>query len=256
VSIQLDHIGYLGPDIDPMIKVFQTLGFKVTGPSVLHTSGQGSAPGDAVQTSAHVMFRDSYIELTSVSPCPPGYHLEPYMGSETAIRLLVLNTSNADETRAALKQAGHPVSTVQQASRELSYGGGDTAHFSWFSVSGDPLPGTLTAWVEHQSRQAVFRQKVMSHPNTVTGISALIHQAGEFPAFLVDADRGDVPVKASNGSNRASAFFTGVEMTAGDIRVCASCLRENRVPFELRDDVIEVAASEAAGARLYIRPDQ
>jgi hypothetical protein len=252
MKINLDHVGFLGSDIERMVSVFTALGFHVTGPATFRSNTQGSGNPASVQRSAHIVFQGTYIELTSVSPCGPGHHLAAYQGLDEGVRLLILNSGNADRARADLLASGCAVSDVQGAARKLTYGAGEIVGFRWFSAPPETVPDTLTAWVEHLNAAAIFDSKVMQHPNTVTGITVLLHRSGLLPGIVED-DQGKVLLEEDQRAPMANVFFTGLELAAQDIQLCAGLLRGNAVPFQLNQGVIEVPASHAAGARLRIR---
>ena len=76
MMLPLDHIGILGSDITEMVNAYRSLGFHVTEPERLN-AGAGGDFGR--QYSAHVMFENTYIELTAVEDCQSEHHLAPYM---------------------------------------------------------------------------------------------------------------------------------------------------------------------------------
>jgi hypothetical protein len=251
VKIPLDHVGYTGPDIGRLAAAFRTLGFIVTGPEVLHTSSSSPLASNAVQRSAHVLFDETYIELTSVDPCPADHHLAPFQGPESAIRLLVLATGNARQRAEMLSRAGLPSSGVSEASRRLDYGECGTARFRWFSLKGQPIPHTLTACVEHRTREAVFHDEVRGHPNTISRILALHHRPGSVPVALRQGSGPKIELRESEAAS-SNAFFTGLTLQAEDLQTCTRIMRDNGVSCVVEPGRLKVPASEAAGAFLVI----
>jgi hypothetical protein len=251
MRIPLDHIGYLGPDTEMLVATFRRLGFRTVGPSALATDSE-HLPGEPVQRSAHIMFADSYIELTSVQPCPPGHHLAPYQRGRPAVSLLVLKAADAEREAGDLAEAGVAVSAVSEASRRLDYGERATARFLWFSILEDPLPGTLTAFVEHLTREAVFNPEVAVHPNTVTGIDALRHRPGALPDFLAGDEESSIELIES-GEGASGNFINGVDLRAHDLGACEDLLRAKDVPYVRDSGCLRVGAEHAAGATLRIR---
>ena len=256
MRLPLDHVGFVGADTQQLAETFRALGFHVTKPAVLSTSNTNDLSQKAVQSSAHIMFRNSYIELTSVKPCPPDHHLAAFQGQDNAIRLLVLHSEDAGQRAEQLFRAGLAVSDVSTASRALLYGKQDTAQFRWFSLLDDPVPRTLTVFVEHQTREAVFHQEVSQHPNSINRISALHHRPGSIPGALCDdsayqVDLIETPAKEP-GENPAGPFFVGMTLQAKNLLSCERDLGENQVPFECKGSSLYISATHAAGAVLYI----
>lgn len=257
MRLPLDHVGFVGADTQLLAATFQALGFHVTEPATLSTSSAHDFSQNAVQSSAHIMFRHSYIELTSVNPCPPDHHLAAFQGKNNAIRLLVLHSDDAGQRAEQLSRAGLAVSDVSTASRTLPYGKHETAYFRWFSLRDDPVPLTLTAFVEHQTRDALFQQEISQHPNSVTGISALHHQPGIIPGNLCSGsghqvDLIETPVTGL-GDYHADPFFVGMTLQATNLSNCEQVLLKNFVPFERNEDSLRISATHAAGAFLYIK---
>ena len=249
MKLPLDHVGYLGRDTDRMAAVFCRLGFNVVGPAVLSAPGGG---GGAVQRSAHVMFRGNYIELTSVDPCPADHHLAPYREAADAIRLLVLKSGSIEETAARLSGAGLAVSDVREAHRLLTYGRREQARFRWIALPGDPLPGTLTACVEHLTPAAVFEPAAARHPNTALGILGLHHRPGAIPAAL-GSEGGCAVDWIEDPDAPAGRFISGIDLLAGDLDRCAAVLQANGVPAAADGPCLRVPADEAAGAFIRFR---
>lgn len=249
MRIALDHIGFLGGDTRQMTETFRNLGFQVVGPAALSVGSAQSS--EAVQTSAHVMFSDHYIELTSVNPCPSSHHLAPYRELGEAIRLLVLGTDDIENTAEDLNRKGQGTSEILAASRKLSYGTGQQARFRWLAMEPDPVPGILSGFVEHQDAAAVFDVTATAHLNTATGISALHCVGGEVPKAMRLGHGRKVDLK---GDQRASSerFFNGLDIHIDDPDACERSLQAGSVVYKRSNDVLIVPASAACGAELRL----
>ena len=65
-ALQLDHIGFLTASLEHSIAAWRRLGFSVTSPRVLwQTAGAETVPRSLGQSSAHVMFNRTYLEITA-----------------------------------------------------------------------------------------------------------------------------------------------------------------------------------------------
>lgn len=250
MKIALDHLGWLAPDVHRLVAVFTALGFRVVGPVPLQ-AGVASHPD--VQWSAHVMFRDTYLELTSVSAAAADNPLQRWRTSPAGVRLVVLRTGDADAMQARLAAAGWRVTDVQHAQRRLAYGGQGVARFRWFGLRGEPLPGTLAAWVQHLDREALFDASVSVQPNTVHGIEALHHAAGQWPDALADENAGNVELRRFDPVQRDASAVTGVDFVALDLDACARAMRSAGVPFSQQREYLQVSADDAAGTLLRFR---
>ena len=257
MKIALDHLGWLGPDVRRLVDVFEALGFRVLGPVPLHS---GATTGPAVQWSAHVMFRDTYLELTSVSEGAVGNPLYRWRSDPPCVRLVLLRAVDAAAERARLAASGLPVRDVQHAERRLVYGARGVARFRWFGLGDDsvpgtefPVPGTVVAWVQHLDRETLFDTSVVDQPNTVFAIEA-VHCVGEpWPDALTDEVAGNVELRRSAEARPAACAIVGVDFVAHDLDACARALRSGGVPFSETGGYLEVSAADAAGARLRFR---
>lgn len=247
MNIALDHLGFLGQEIHAMVARFQAMGFRIVGPAPLDP---GTGTDANAQQSAHVMFNDRYIELTAAPNCPPGHHLAPFKGLSAGIRLLVLTCEDADAQRRRGLASGLHAGEVHEASRRLAYGSGATARFRWFGLKKECLPGTLTGWVQHLTPEQVFDPVAMDHPNTVTGIEAvLFHRAALPPQLRSTSGVGVVEVEHL----APDPFVGGLLLAAADLGRCREVLSENRVPHADRGGELRIAARDALGAELRIR---
>jgi hypothetical protein len=248
MNIALDHLGILGADIHAMVAGFRALGFHVVGPAPLDP---GTGADVQAQQSAHVMFADSYIELTAAPDCPPEHHLAPFIGLAPGIRLLVLACTDAEAERLRVQAAGLRPTAVHQASRQLAYGGGATAQFRWFGLERECLPGVLTGWVQHLTRAEVFDAAVMDHPNTVTDVEAVLFHDADLPPQLAAA-RGGIEARQEDGLE-PDPLIGGLVLAAADLGRCRQVLEDQRVPCGDRGDSLHIAARDAFGAELWIR---
>ena len=214
MMLPLDHIGILGSDITAMANAYRSLGFQVTEPERLN-AGAGGDFGR--QYSAHVMFKNTYIELTAVEGCQSEHHLAPYMRLPGGVRILILQSDCAEKERQRIQATGLSVSPLFTAERPLTYGDRTMARFCWFALEPQPLDQLLIGWVEHLTREAVFRSDG-PHGNTATDITGLHFSACDLPKSLVTG-RG-VFCSMSEQSSEAQVV-SGLELVVEDLRACA-----------------------------------
>ena len=80
MRLDVDHIGILGADIDALVDEFRGLGFSIVGPAELTAIDADGTQRGLGQHSAHIMFADTYIELTSVVEPLPIWDPDPIAG--------------------------------------------------------------------------------------------------------------------------------------------------------------------------------
>ena len=213
MMLPLDHIGILGSDITAMANAYRSLGFHVTEPERLN-AGAGGDFGR--QYSAHVIFENTYIELTAVENCQSEHHLAPYMRLPGGVRILILQSDCAEKEREGIQSTGLSASPLFTAERPLTYGDRTMARFCWFALEPRPLNQLLIGWVEHLTREAVFRSDG-PHGNTATDITGLHLSASDFPASL--AKSHGVHCSMSEQSSEAQVV-NGVELLVEDLSAC------------------------------------
>ena len=118
-TLEVDHVGVLGPSIRALAAAWERLGFRVVGPEELMGVGDDGEPRGMGQFSAHVMFPDDYIELTAVEKPAPEHHLAQFRDAAAGLRLLILGTNDIDARHAACASAGLAPAPVQRAAREI-----------------------------------------------------------------------------------------------------------------------------------------
>lgn len=197
------------------------------------------------------MFRDTYLELTSVADGAVGNSLHRWRADPPCVRLVLLRAVDAGAERARLASAGLPVRDVQHAERRLIYGAGGVARFRWFDS--DSVPGTVVAWVQHLDREALFDPDVIDQPNTAYAIEAVHCAATDWPAVLADEDTGNVELCYDASRAAATGTVVGVDFLVRDIEACARALSASGTPFKHEAGFVEVSPDVACGTRLRFR---
>lgn len=173
-ALAVDHLGIVVRDLAAEVAAWRAAGFRVSDPQPL--MGR-SADGQAVplgQSSAHVVFENGYVELSS-PVTGSGNHLEPYLAKGEGVRILVLAASEAEAARRALLARWPRVPDVREASREVTVDGASArALFHWFPLPFDVVPGVLSAVVEHRSRPLVLHSSLVLHDNGWRRIAGVV----------------------------------------------------------------------------------
>jgi catechol 2,3-dioxygenase-like lactoylglutathione lyase family enzyme len=97
----IDHVGLVGRDIHKMVAAFRGLGFTVTEPAQLTQPDPEGNPVPLGQLSAHVIFPDTYLELTAVEHPGQGNHLDKWLARHEGLHILAFRAANAQASCAA-----------------------------------------------------------------------------------------------------------------------------------------------------------
>ncbi len=134
IGLPVDHIGVVVHDLDAEVAAWREAGFQVSDPVPLMAAGPDGETRPLGQASAHVVFRNGYVELSSPVP-GSGNHLEPYLAEGEGVRILVLAASDAQAARQRLLPLWRDLPEVRQASRRVTIGATERiADFRWFPL--------------------------------------------------------------------------------------------------------------------------
>lgn len=185
-GLAVDHIGVVVRDLAREIACWRGLGFNVSDPVPLMGSDGDGRPMPLGQSSAHAVFENSYVELSSPVP-GSGNHLERYLAGGEGVRILVLAAEDADAARAAVACSRPGCPTTRPASRAIRVADRDeVAHFVWFPLPVDVVPGVLSAVVEHRTPGLVFHPSLADHPNGARRVARFLVR-GDPAAFALPA---------------------------------------------------------------------
>lgn len=172
----IDHLGVVGRDITAMVAAYIRLGFAPTEPVPL-MGVVNNEPVPLGQDSAHLIFADSYVELSGVTSTDPAHHLAPFLKRRNGLHILAFGCDNADSAHNTLSAQGLDVPAVQGASRTVTYGSQHgEAQFKWFKAPDSLGDEGFVCLVEQVTPALVFQPPVEGHPNgalSVTGVTIL-----------------------------------------------------------------------------------
>ncbi len=171
----LDHLGIAVRQIEPLLALFRQLGFAPTAPRELQRLNDHGQLEPLGQVSAHLVFADTYVELSAVPDPASGNHLEPFLDRYQGLHILALRSPDLDAARQQCTAAGLHPSELQQAGRRIEYGDrhGD-ARFRWWMLPADELPDGLLCHVDNQTPELVFQPAVQAHLNGALGVTGVI----------------------------------------------------------------------------------
>ena len=209
IRIEVDHVGILGPDIDALVSIAETLGFNVYGPVELCGEDREGDVVSLEQQSAHIVFGEDYIELTAVQSKSPTHHLARFLDKPWGQRLLLLATRDIEAAAASADKAGLDPGPLQRASREVDYGAGGIAEFRWCALPPEVWPEALICYVEHRTPELVFGNAA-EHPNGAVGIASLACLGNELPEGLarLAEDPAGIPLTSITAESFRDRFGT------------------------------------------------
>ncbi len=170
----IDHVGLVSHDMAETEAVFRRLGFAVTAPVPLLGTGPDGKPRPLGQDSQHIVFRDSYVELTAITDPAAGNHLAPFIARYAGLHIVALATASAADAAAELATRGIAAGPVMEASRHVAYGTPGLARFRWLMVPPATAPEGLFCVVEHVTPETVYQEAVTAHPNSALGVSEIM----------------------------------------------------------------------------------
>lgn len=159
--------------MNQLADLWRRMGFHVVGPAELEAVDDEGDLQPIGQQSAHVMFADHYLELTSVTHPKPGHHLERFFDAPKGLRLILLNSSDIEKDQAFCADTGLNPGDVHNAARKLEYGECGTARFRWFGLPDAQFPDALVCFVEHLTPERVFDSAQCQHANTASRLTRL-----------------------------------------------------------------------------------
>ena len=214
--VDLDHVGFIVPDLDAARALFDGLGFTLTTRAD-HTRRDAEGrvvPAGSAQHS--VMFGTGYIELMQITDPQAGHQLTPAMRERFGLHVLALGTGDAAACHAARQRAGLPVGAAMDWSRPVTTPErSGLARFLYFDTrwsAGDP---SYVCWVHHATPELVRSPSLLRHANGAVALRGLRY-AGPRAALrawgrrLVQA--GAVAAAGFDGTGRLSLGQSWIEL--------------------------------------------
>lgn len=274
----IDHLGVVGRDIDALLSAYTRLGFTPTAPTPLMGLKEGE-PVYLGQDSAHLIFAESYVELSGVTTDDPNHHLAPWLARRAGLHILALGSDDAVASHAALVADGLDVPAVQDAGRHVAYGEhhGD-AKFKWFKAPDALGDEGFVCLVEQITPELVFQPPTNGHPNGALGVVDVIavaedpaealerhsrypgavnlgpHQLGFGEQTLTFLKAADLTARFPGTENISPPALAGFAVTVKDIAVTRTWLRNNDVAFhENMDGDLSISPADGCGSLVEFR---
>jgi len=230
LAVNLDHVGWWVDDLDSVRLEFEQLGFNVTRPASLLTGNAEDLPIDEGQSSSHIMFQNSYLELTTVvgEVIPP--HLAEYQAG-SGLKIIALGCNDASALHSRLATTGWDLVAPARSERRLHYGSqvDEPVRFQWFMATPQQFPEVLVCLVEHLDRQRLFDPDVTTQPNQVAELTEVLMLSNEPEQSYLRYQPLEVSVDLATGwltfltREQAELAYPGVRpppLAVGDSALC------------------------------------
>ena len=220
VTLPLDHVGWLVQDLAVAATAFAELGFAATRPGILKTGSADSTAVDVGQRSAHVMFADTYLELTALASGAGPEHLQPYL-DRSGLIILALRVDSAAIAHQALQRTSLTVTAVSRSERPVAYDAParqGMAAFHWFMCVPAEFPEMLVCCVEHLTPELLFQPDVYEHDNGARALRSV---------FVLEPDPS---AASSRFTTLAGAVAADAESLDGSLILLSAGAAASRFP--------------------------
>ena len=163
---RIDHIVINTRDrTDQAVAFFERMGFIIT-PRGYHTLGS---------INHTVVFQTDYLELLGYPPGQPPEKRPELVQRPAGLMATVLNTDDADQAYAILKDRGLAPRPVSAFSRPVDLGEGKSgdAAFRVTRLEPDAVPGSWFYYCQQLTPQFVWRPEWQAHPNACVAMKSL-----------------------------------------------------------------------------------
>ena len=229
----IDHVVVLVRDLDQAAERYRKLGFALT-PRGTHSAHMGTG-------NYCIMFQTDYMELLGIlQPTENNATWRARLGQGEGLKSVALASEDAGAAQRHFQACGF------QATAPLEFGrpvdtpqGSRDAKFKVVRVPEDALPAFAIFVCQHFTRDLVWLPEYQRHPNTVTGLAAVV-VASQNPAktaapyariFSTDPKMdqwGDITLAAGKGRSvrfitpdRARVLYDGAVAPQGETYVAA-----------------------------------
>ncbi|PWC33193.1 VOC family protein [Azospirillum sp. TSO35-2] len=279
----LDHLVIATRDLGAARDTYSRLGFTVT-PRGHHAE---------LKSANHtVMFpTGTYLELLGIEEKRPvNAHYADFLLKREGIAAIALKTADARAARDGLAAAGFPAAETLDFGRpvELPEGTRD-ARFSITQIDPAATPAGRVFLCQHHTPDVVWRKDSLEHPNSATGLEALVIAAddpdavagvyarllggtvvdrgaarmvqpagtgdGQVPVLVATPDRLHWAWTSDPAFATPRPFFAGFVVRVADLEKTQQALQKSKFPTVVGGGVLRVNSPNAAGAMIAFAQD-
>jgi Glyoxalase-like domain len=191
-QIAIDHLVILTADLEDAGAAFRDAGFLTTS-LTHHSAAMGTA-------NICVMFRNTYVELLGiVAETEASAGWRALLADGAGLRGVALRSDNIDETGLELDRRRIPREAARHFSRSTPEG---ELRFSVIRIRRDATPGLQCLYCQHHTRDLLWRQDLLRHPNGAGDpLAVALPAAHSLAAFsLIGEPRDATPVSSGTAS--------------------------------------------------------
>jgi hypothetical protein len=274
-EVALDHVGVVARDLAALAEQYERLGFTLT-PLARRTDGRIG--------NRCAMLSQGYIELLAVvDPNASSATLDRFLARYAGVHILAFAIEDERAVLARLQRAGIDAPAVAPIERAIddTNPAGPRARFALIQLPDQP-EGRINL-VRHLTREALWQERFLRHPNSAAGLAEVVIVVGE-PAeaaarfsrlvgcsvvpdavggFALDLPRGSVrllpdtalPIVFPDVDVPEPPRIVGLTVhTTDDNNTIARLLDDRGVAYRRHGDALLVDADAAGGVALRFLP--
>ncbi len=177
LSLSLDHVGLIVPDLEAARALWSDLGFTLTRRADHTRTGPDGQRVPAGSAQHSVMLETGYIELMQITDPLAGHPLTPAMQQRFGLHILALATEDPKATHAALAARGCALSPVMDWSRPVSEEGAEgLARFQFFDTPWQASDASYFCWVRHMTPELMRPPALLTHANGAQALRGLTYE--------------------------------------------------------------------------------
>ncbi|MES2483904.1 MAG: VOC family protein [Pseudomonadota bacterium] len=227
MTLALDHVGFIVPDLAATSALLEALGFSLSARAE-HTrtlpTGEVVPAGSAQRS---LMLDEGYIEFMEIFDPSAGHMLAQAGSDRHGLHILALGTTHAQATHAACTATGVPVGPVMDWRRAVDEAGvRGLASFRFFGAADwHPADPSYLCWVQHLTPELLRPAHLLRHANAAQALVGLAYEGdAAWARRLRDAGApASVTFSPGPGPARATALtlrFAALDAVIGAARRC------------------------------------
>lgn len=266
----LDHVAVVVPDLARAAKTYERLGFRLTPESSHKGALKPGGPLEPYGSGNHcAMFKEGYLEILGITD-PKRYtgEVTPLLQRYAGLHLVALGCRDAQRAARELGSRLGAEVGIRDLGRDVPQAGGGTkpAQFRIIGLPAGTFPEAKLFLIEQVTPDVLWQPALLPQPNGVTGLAGavlcvaspaetrqrLIRIIGREDLGLT---RGAVEIldppelTARYGiSPPALPMVAVARFAVSDVATTARYLRGQGIPFEERNECIQVTPGLAEGA--------
>ena len=183
LDIELDHVGFIVPDLEAARELLAQLGFTLTA-RANHTRTDAHGALVSAGSSQHsIMLGNGYVEIMQITDPAAGHQLALAPTARYGVHVVAFGTADASDCHAGCVRNGVPAGPVLHWARQINEGViRGTALFAYFGSTWQPTDPSYLCWVEHRTPGLLRSPQLLRHDNHALGLVALCYRGPQAQA--------------------------------------------------------------------------